>query len=218
MIPQTVPVQKIGVFGGAFDPPHKAHVALATTAIEALGLDALHIIPTGQAWHKTRALSAPEHRLAMTRLAFAGVPRVVVDSREIERAGPSFTIDTLRDLQSENPDAQLYLIMGADQFAAFRQWHEWQAIISLAIICIAARARFDWADSQFDAYKEQKDRFLTLPMPVMPVSATQIRELLASGHEHGSDAAALVGDMVAEPVARYISLYRLFRTPAVAPR
>ena len=218
MIPQTVPVQKIGVFGGAFDPPHKAHVALATTAIEALGLDALHIIPTGQAWHKTRALSAPEHRLAMTRLAFAGVPRVVVDSREIERAGPSFTIDTLRDLQSENPDAQLYLIMGADQFAAFRQWHEWQAIISLAIICIAARARFDWADSQFDAYKEQKDRFLTLPMPVMPVSATQIREQLASGHEQGSDAAALVGDMVAEPVARYISLYRLFRTPAVAPR
>ena len=217
-MPQTVPVQKIGVFGGAFDPPHKAHVALATTAIEALGLDALHIIPTGQAWHKTRALSAPEHRLAMTRLAFAGVPRVVVDSREIERAGPSFTIDTLRDLQSENPDAQLYLIMGADQFAAFRQWHEWQAIISLAIICIAARARFDWADSQFDAYKEQKGRFLTLPMPVMPVSATQIREVLASGHEQGSDAAALVGDMVAEPVARYISLYRLFRTPAIAPR
>lgn len=218
MIPQTVPVQKIGLFGGAFDPPHKAHVALATTAIEALALDALHIIPTGQAWHKTRALSAPEHRLAMTRLAFAGVPRVVVDSREIERAGPSFTIDTLRDLQSENPDAQLYLIMGADQFAAFRQWHEWQAIISLAIICIAARARFDWADSQFDAYKEQKDRFLTLPMPVMPVSATQIREVLASGHEQGSDAAVLVGDMVAEPVARYISLYRLFRTPAIAPR
>lgn len=213
MIPQTVPVRKIGVFGGAFDPPHKAHVVLATTAIEALGLDALHIIPTGQAWHKTRALSAPEHRLAMTRLAFAGVPRVVVDSREIERTGPSFTIDTLRDLQSENPDAQLYLIMGADQFAAFRQWHEWRAIISLAIICIAARARFDWSDSQFDGYKEQKDRFLTLPMPVMPVSATQIREVLASGHEQGSDSAALVGDMVAEPVARYISLYRLFRTP-----
>ena len=218
MIPQTVHVQKIGVFGGAFDPPHKAHVALATTAIEALGLDELRIIPTGQAWHKTRVLSAPDHRLAMTRLAFAGVPRVVVDGREIERAGPSFTIDTLRDLQSENPDAQLYLIMGADQFAAFRQWHEWQAIISLAIICIASRARFDWADSQFDAYKEQKDRFLTLPMPVMPVSATQIREVLASGHGQGSDVAALVGDMVAEPVARYISLYRLFRTPAIAPR
>ena len=206
------------MFGGAFDPPHKAHVALATTAIEALGLDELRIIPTGQAWHKARGLSAPEHRLAMTQLAFAGVPRVVVDSRELERAGPSFTICTLRDLQSENPDAQLYLIMGSDQFAAFRQWYEWQAIVSLAIICIAARARFDWADSQFDAYKEQKDRFVTLPMPVMPVSATQIRQRLASGHEQGSDAVALVSDMVAEPVARYISLYRLYHIPAIAPR
>ncbi len=212
MIPQTVPVQKIGVFGGAFDPPHKAHVALAKSAIEALGLDELRIIPTGQAWHKARDLSAPEHRLAMTQLAFAEVPRVVVDSREIERSGPSFTIETLRSLQSENPEAQLHLIMGADQFAAFRQWHEWQAIVSLAIICIAARAQFDWDNSQFDAYKEQKDRFLTLPMPVMPVSATQIREVLASGREQGSDAAALVGAMVAEPVARYISLYRLYRT------
>ena len=213
MNPQIAALRKIGVFGGAFDPPHKAHVALAKTAIEALGLDELHIIPTGQAWHKTRELSAPEHRLAMTQLAFADIPRVVVDSREIERSGPSFTIDTLRDLQSENPEAQLYLIMGADQFAAFRQWHEWQATISIAIICIAARARFDWADSQFDAYKELKDRFLALPMPVMPVSATQIREVLASDNEQGSGAAALFGDMVAGPVARYISLYRLYRTP-----
>ena len=202
------------MFGGAFDPPHKAHVSLAKAAIETLGLDELHIIPTGQAWHKSRALSAPGHRLAMTQLAFADVPRVVVDSRELERTGPSFTIATLRELHSENPHAQLYLIMGADQFAAFRQWHEWQAIVGLAIICIAARARFDWTDSQFDAYKELKDRFLTLPMPVMPVSATQIREVLASGNAQGSDDAALVGDMVAEPVARYISLYRLYRTSA----
>ncbi len=203
--------RKIGVFGGSFDPPHKAHVALAKTAIEALGLDELRIIPTGQAWHKARDLSAPEHRLAMAHLAFAEVPQAVVDSREIVRSGPSFTIDTLRDLQNENPDVQLYLIMGADQFAAFRQWHEWQAIVSIAIICIAARTRFDWAESQFDAYKEQKARFLSLPMPAMPVSATQVREALVSDNEQGSDAIALVGDMVAGPVARYISLHRLYR-------
>ena len=201
------------MFGGAFDPPHKAHVALAKTAIETLELDELRIIPTGQAWHKARSLSAPGHRLAMTRLAFEGVPKVVVDSRELERIGPSFTIDSLRGLQSENPEAQLYLIMGADQFAAFRQWHEWRAILEIAIICIAARARFDWVESQFDAYKELKDRFLTLPMPEMSVSATQIRQLLASGNLQGSDDAALLSEMVAEPVARYISLYRLYRAP-----
>ena len=213
--------RKIGVFGGAFDPPHNAHVTLAKTAIKALELDELHIIPTGQAWHKPRGLSAREHRLAMTQLAFAGVPRVIVDSRELDRVGPSFTIDTLRDLQSENPDAQLYLIMGADQFKAFTQWHEWQAIVDLAIICIADRDRFDWAESHFEAYKQQKSRFLSLPMAVMPVSATQIRQLLAShanedAGEAGRDVshdADLVAEMVTEPVARYISLYRLYRPP-----
>ena len=81
--------QRIGVFGGAFDPPHNAHVALAQAALEQFGLDMLYVIPTGQAWHKARVLSAPEHRLAMTRLAFAGMPRVRVDERELQRAGPS---------------------------------------------------------------------------------------------------------------------------------
>ena len=196
----------MGIFGGAFDPPHNAHVALAQTALAALELDALHVIPTGQAWHKARTLSAPEHRLAMTQLAFEGVPRVVVDSRELDRTGPTFTIDTLRALQTENPDAQLYLIMGADQFAAFRQWHQWQAIAEIAIICIAARTRFDWAEGQFDAYKELKSRFLSLPMPQMPVSATQIRQLLASG----AGESGVTGEMVSEAVARYISLHRLY--------
>ena len=198
--------KRVGIFGGAFDPPHNAHVALAQTALAALELDALHVIPTGQAWHKARTLSAPEHRLAMTRLAFEAVPRVVVDSRELDRTGPTFTIDTLRALQTENPDAQLYLIMGADQFAAFPQWHQWQAIAELAIICIAARARFDWSEGQFDAYKELKNRFLSLPMPQMPVSATQIRQLLASG----AGECGVTGEMVSGPVARYISLHRLY--------
>lgn len=213
-MPQTpASGRKIGVFGGSFDPPHHAHVALANTAIKTLGLDELRVVPTGQAWHKARALSAPAHRLAMTRLAFKGVQHVVVDNRELERAGPSFTIETLRALQSENPDAQLYLIMGADQFAAFKRWHEWQAIVGIAIICVAARARFDGAESRFDAYKAQKDRFLTLPMPAMPVSATHIREALALSHLQGRDGAAVASDMLAGPVARYISVHQLYRTP-----
>ena len=199
-------LRKIGIFGGAFDPPHNAHVALAQTALAELALDVLHVIPTGQALHKARPFSAPEHRLAMTRLAFEEVPRVVVDSRELDRAGPTFTIDTLRALQTENPDAQLYLIMGADQFAAFRQWHQWRAITEIAIICIAARAQFYWAEGQFDAYKELESRFLGLPMPQMSVSATQIRQLLASG----AGESGAMGDMVSEPVARYISLHRLY--------
>ena len=198
------------MFGGAFDPPHQAHVALAEIAIQVLELDELRIIPTGQAWHKTRTLSEPRHRLAMTRLAFDGMPKVVIDSRELERTGPSFTIETLRDLQTENPDAQLYLIMGADQFAAFGQWHEWQAIVELAIICIAARAGFDGASGSFDSYPTQKHRFLLIPMPAMNVSATHIRQLVANESTPGSDALAALDAMVAGSVARYISHHRLY--------
>ena len=199
--------RRIGVFGGAFDPPHNAHLALAQTAIHELELDALHVIPTGQAWHKARPLSAPEHRLAMARLAFADLPGVVVDDREIKRAGPTFTIDTLQALQAENPVAQLYLMMGADQFAAFKQWHQWQEIMQIAIICIAARARIDWLEGQFSTLKQAEKRLLTLHMPEMAVSATQIRQLMAGGlGENGA-----MSDLVPDAVASYIAKHQLYR-------
>ena len=194
--------KRIGVFGGAFDPPHKAHVALAQLALDQLALDALHVIPTGDAWHKARTLTLATHRLAMTRLAFQGMPRVLVDDRELQRAGPTFTVDTLEALQAENPGAQLFLFMGSDQFAAFKQWHRWQAILELAIICIADRTPSAAPEAQFDAYQEQKNRFLQLLTPLMPVSATQIRQLLASGAGKTRD----ISDLVPEPVARYIAV------------
>ena len=200
-------LRKIGVFGGAFDPPHNAHVALAQTALAELELDSLHVIPTGQAWHKARNLSAASHRLTMTRLAFQDIPDVVVDDREIVRAGPTFTIDTLQALQLENAGAQLYLLMGADQFSAFNQWHQWREIIKIAIICVAARARFDWAESQFDSLKQPEIRLLMLHMPQMAVSATQIRQLLASGL--GENQA--IADLLPNPVASYIAQHRLYK-------
>ena len=199
--------KKIGVFGGAFDPPHNAHVALAQTALAELGLDRLHIIPTGQAWHKARNLSPAESRLAMARLAFQDMPRVVVDDREIKRAGPTFTIDTLQALQAENQEAQLYLIMGADQYAAFNQWHQWREIVKIAIICIADRARFDWAEGQLDTSNELQNRTQTLQMPQMAVSATQIRQLLAGRLSENQS----IADLLPKPVARYIAQHQLYR-------
>ena len=213
MIAEAAPkAKRIGVFGGAFDPPHNAHVALASAALEQFALDALHIIPTGQAWHKTRTLSAPRHRLAMARLAFEQLPRILVDERELQRTGPSFTIDTLQVLQAENPQAQLYLIIGADQFADFGKWHRWQDILQIAMICIADRAAGTSAKAEFDARSDKfaanSPRFLTLDLPMMPVSATRIRELIASG---GVGAAEIVG-LLPESVARYISLHQLYRS------
>ena len=197
---------RIGVFGGAFDPPHNAHVALGRAALEQFQLDVLYVIPTGQAWHKARALSAPEHRLIMTRLAFENMPCAVVDDREVQRSGPTFTIDTLQALQADNPQAQLYLFIGADQFAAFRQWHKWQEILELAIICIADRAQSTLAQTQFDAYAAHNHRFFTLKLPLMSVSATLVRQLMASG----TASVGQLAKLVPEPVARYISFHQLY--------
>ncbi len=202
----AVPAHRIGVFGGAFDPPHNAHIALARAALEQFDLDALHIVPTGQAWHKARALSAAADRLAMARLAFENMPRIVVDERELQRTGPTFTIDTLEALQAEHPQAQLYLFIGADQLAAFSEWRRWQAIVELAIICIADRAQSTLAGGQFEAYPGLVGRFFVLNLPLMPVSATQIRQLAASGASADREIARLVP----EPVARYISLHQLY--------
>jgi nicotinate-nucleotide adenylyltransferase len=210
-------VAKVGIFGGAFDPPHNAHVALAGLAQKALDLDVLHIMPTGHAWHKTRVLSPAEHRLAMTQLAFDSLPGVVVDDREIKRAGPTFTIDTLKALQLQYPGAQLHLIMGADQFAAFQQWHEWQAILQTAIICIAARARFDWPSGRFDAYQAYPHRFIELPLPEMAVSATQVRQLLAARPAAGLGENQPTADLLPASVERYIAQHQLYQTSQTAP-
>ena len=201
--------KRIGIFGGAFDPPHLAHVALAEAALAQLALNALHIIPPGQAWHKTRALSAPEHRLAMARLAFAGMDRVLVDDREIRRAGPSFTIDTLEALQAENPGAQLYLVIGNDQFAALKTWHRWQAVLEIAIICIADRAGPARAEAGFDPEIRLPHPLLPLQLPLMPVSATDIRRQISSGSAGPQGWTHLVP----EPVARYIERHHLYISP-----
>ncbi len=202
----AVAKKRIGVLGGAFDPPHKAHLALAQVALDTLALDELRIVPTGQAWHKAGTLSPATDRLAMARLAFGTQPHMVVDERELQRAGPSYSIDTLQALQAENPQAQLFLIMGADQFAAFQNWHRWQDILDIAIICVAQRAISTEALPRFDAYKERSDRFLLLPLPLIQVSATQIRQLMASDTGKPME----LGDLVPGPVARYISAHRLY--------
>ena len=196
--------RRIAVFGGAFDPPHAAHVALAQAALAELQLDQLRVIPTGQAWHKTRPLSPALHRLAMARLAFAELPKVMIDARETERAGPSYTVDTLRELQREQPGAELFLLLGADQARALPSWHAWQEIVQTAIICVADRG--DGADKQprFSAPKLLESRFRQLPMPALPVSATEIRNQIATRQA--------LGPLVLEPVARYIEHHHLYQT------
>jgi len=195
--------QRIGVFGGAFDPPHNGHVALARTAIVQLGLDRLVVIPTGHAWHKSRDLTPASHRLAMAELAFAEVPGVQVDARETRRSGASYTVDTLKELQLENPGARLYLLIGEDQARALHTWHAWEQLPTLAIICVAARADATGAKGQFDALRAELPGLTVLHMPSMAVSATEIRQRVALGES--------IAPLVFEPVARYIDQHLLYR-------
>ena len=190
------------MFGGAFDPPHLGHVALARAAVEQLGLDQLRVFPTGQAWHKARALSPSADRLAMARLAFADVPRAVVDDRELQRAGPTYTIDTLRQLLREFPQAQLLLVIGADQAESLHSWRESMEIARLATISIAARARPTTVAPPFDASKLPPGRRKPLELPPMPVSSTEIRRLAAGGQD--------ITRLVPVPVARYIAQHHLY--------
>lgn len=200
---------RVGVFGGAFDPPHEAHVALAEAALSQLGLAELHVIPTGQAWHKTRALTPGAHRLAMARLAFAGLGgRVLVDSREVLRDGPTYTLDTLRELQREQPAAQLVLIMGADQARALPSWHGWQAILGIAIVSVAYRASSAGDTVPFDPALlpglPAGARFEALELPPMDTSATEIRRRVAIGED--------ISSLVPPAVARYIDQHHLYRS------
>ena len=196
--------RRIGVFGGAFDPPHRAHVALVRSAIDALALDEVRVLPTGQAWHRSGSLSAAEHRLAMTRLAFADLPQVVVDDREIRRSGPSYTVDTLTEIASEHPGVQLYLLIGDDQRRSLPGWKRIDDIARLAIICAAARDPkvASWHADTSETSDVPPLAIRPLPMPLMPISATDIRERLS----RQADVAALV----APAVERYIHEHHLY--------
>ncbi len=194
---------KIGVFGGSFDPPHAAHLALALSALQHLELDRLLIVPTGQAWHKKRTLSASHHRLAMARLGFADLARVAIDTREIERPGPSYTIDTLREIAADWPGADLFLLIGEDQARAWQQWHEGAQIPRLATICVAARPTSSGEEGDFQAPQAWQQRFLRLPLAPMALSATELRARLGA-HQ-------TVSLMVPEPVARYIEDHHLYQ-------
>jgi nicotinate-nucleotide adenylyltransferase len=199
--------RRVGVYGGAFDPPHNTHLALARAALAQAGLSELRILPTGQAWHKAHVLSPAEDRLAMTRLAFAGLPGAVVDARETRRSGPTYTLDTLRELRAEQPDAQFVLLMGADQAQALPMWHGWQDILQLATILVADRPDGAWAGGQFDPEnlpdQPADARFEHLPFALSDLSATDIRARAA----RGDDIAALVPPAV----ARYIDQHHLYR-------
>jgi nicotinate-nucleotide adenylyltransferase len=185
--------ERIGVMGGAFDPPHLAHRALAESALRELALSELRIFPTGQAWHKSTALSPAADRLAMARLAFADLPGVVVDDAELRRPGPTYTRDTLRALRQARPQARLFLVIGADQARNFERWQGWQDILQLATLAVAERepGAGQWHNSAWGAVER-------LRMPLSDLSATEIRQRCRSGLPIHAQVPPGVADYIAQ--------------------
>jgi len=195
-------VRRAGVFGGSFDPPHRAHLALARSALEHLALDEVRWLPAGLQWQKTRRPSPAHDRRAMVALAIEGEPRFVLDDRELARSGPSYTVDTLRELHA-GPPADWFLLLGQDQYANLHTWHEWPALLQLATLAVASRDGVVPAPAA--PLAAVPHRMVVLPMPRMDVSATAVRRRAAAGAD--------VGDMVPAAVARYIDRHRLYRGP-----
>jgi nicotinate-nucleotide adenylyltransferase len=179
-------------------------MALVRAAVTVVELDELRIIPTGNAWHKARPLSPAQHRLAMAQLAFGDLPAVVVDPRETMRYGPSYTVDTLRELNNQWPEVELFVFLGEDQARALPTWRAWQQILQLAIIYVAERGDWNQRKPRFIAPKLYESRFRPLLMHSMPVSATDIRARVAT---HQSPV-----PLVTESVARYIDQHHLYQT------
>ena len=197
--------ERIGVFGGAFDPPHTGHLALARAALAQLDLTQLRIVPTGQAWHKVRALTDAAHRLEMCRLLFAPLADVWVDDSETRRAGPSYTVETLEALQTQRPGARLMLLLGHDQAAGLPQWHRADELARLAIIWVAVRPDATGQVAPLDPDLRTRFSLHTLPMAVQAVSSTDIRERIARGQATQT--------LLTEPLARYIEHHHLYQTP-----
>lgn len=176
--------RRIGVLGGTFDPPHIGHLWLATLAADQLGLDRVLFMPAAQPPHKrSQPVSRAAYRLLMTRLAITGDPLFELSLIEIERAGPSYTVESLVELREiYGPDARLFLVMAADSLAAIDTWREPDRILTLAEWAVAPRPgtatpERDTLDARFG---EAASRIHLLDGPGLDISSSEIRRRVAS--------------------------------------
>jgi nicotinate-nucleotide adenylyltransferase len=174
---------RVGILGGAFNPPHIGHLVCAQEALVQLELERVVFMPVGQAPHRELEHDpGPEVRLELVELAVADDPRFGVSRLEVDRSGPSYTADTLRELREQSPGDEPFLILGGDQAAALSSWREPESVLSLAQVAVVER--INWSRNAIGIKLGRlpgAERIRYLDMPLMQVSSSAIRRRVAGG-------------------------------------
>ena len=191
------PTQKpLAILGGTFDPVHIGHLNAAWEAAELLDAE-VRLMPASVPPHRPPPIASAEQRVAMLRAALQGQSRLTLDTRELEREGPSYTVDTLAELRAEQGDRPLVLLLGEDAFAGLPSWHRWRELFGLAHVGVLTRpgAEPTWSGELTEAISERlvadpwavravPSGWVTLaPVTPLEISATRVRELLGAGHQ-----------------------------------
>ena len=205
---------RLGLLGGTFDPVHFGHLRPAVEIKAALGLDELALIPCRVSPHRDMPAASAGQRLAMLEAATAGMSDLSIDARELDREGPSYTIDTLMEIAAERPDTRLYLIIGADACAAFERWHRWSEILELANLVVSQRPGWPLTipdglapcrvERAADLHRRAVGGLLVQSVTQFEISASGIRALAAEGAD--------LRYLVPEPVRALINQHQCYAT------
>ncbi len=191
--------------GGTFDPIHHGHLVAASEVADSFALDEVIFVPTGQPWQKSKRVVSPaEHRYLMTVIATASNPRFTVSRVDIDRDGPTYTVDTLRDLHKLHGDkAELFFITGADALAKILSWKDADRMFELAHFIGVTRPGFRLRKSHLPP-----ESVSLVQIPAMSISSTDIRNRVAAGQP--------IWYLVPDGVVQYITKHNLYRQPAHA--
>jgi len=207
----------LGIFGGTFDPVHIGHLRIAIDAREALGLAEVRLVPLARAVHRDQPETAAELRLAMLRAAVLGRPGLAVDTCELNREGPSYTVDTLTAFHDAMPQRSLCLLMGSDAFNGFTAWRQPETILQLANIALLRRPDHVIGDAVRPLYERHRvarldttrhGQVIDCPVAQLEISSTDVRRRVASGQS--------IDYLVPDPVREIIRQHGLYGVPAPA--
>lgn len=195
---------RVGVMGGTFNPIHIGHLVTAEEALYAFSLAEVVFVPAGQPWQKEHEdVASPEDRYLMTVIATASNPHFRVSRMEIDRPGPTYTIETLRRLRAELGDVELYFITGADAILQILTWKDPEEVLTEARFIAATRPGYDLDRLEKELPEELEDRVHVLEIPALAISSTDIRRRVGEGRP--------VRYLLPEGVARYVEKQGLYR-------